>query len=134
MKILFGTIVVLSLALMGYLVMRMISSDGGSQAGTDSAANNVTMEGDVQIVEITAKGGYTPRVSTVRAGVPTVVRFNTKGTFDCSSSVRIPSMNISRALPPSGVTDIAIGILESGVLDGTCGMGMYPFQLNVQSS
>lgn len=134
MKILFGTIVVLSLALMGYLVMRMISSDGGSQAGTDSAANNVTMEGDVQIVEITAKGGYTPRVSTVRAGVPTVVRFNTKGTFDCSSSVRIPSMNISRALPPSGVTDIAIGILEPGVLDGTCGMGMYPFQLNVQSS
>jgi plastocyanin domain-containing protein len=91
------------------------------------------MDGDRQIVEITAKGGYLPRMSTVKAGVPTVLRFNTKGTFDCSSSVRIPSLNISQVLPASGSTDIALGALVEGVLKGTCGMGMYPFELNVQS-
>jgi hypothetical protein len=42
-------------------------------------------------------------------------------------------MNISKALPPSGVTEIALGELKEGVLQGTCGMGMYPFQINVQS-
>lgn len=134
MKIVFTVIALLTLSLTGYLVMRVVSPGGESQPSTDlSAAGNVRMEGDQQIVEITAKGGYTPRMSTVKAGVPTVLRFNTKGTFDCSSSVRVPSLDISQSLPPSGVTDIALGKLEPGVLNGTCGMGMYPFQLNIQS-
>ncbi len=82
-----------------------------------------------QVVEITAKGGYNPRVSFASAGVPTILRFNTKGTFDCSSSVRIPSMNISKILPNSGITDIDLGVQKIGTLQGTCGMGMYPFEI-----
>ncbi len=133
MKILFGIIVVLALSLTGYLVMRVVSPAGGNQSTTDAVANNVTMVDGQQIVEITAKGGYTPRVSTVKAGVPTILRINTKGTFDCSSQIRVPSLDISQALPPSGVTDIALGTLKPGTLDGTCGMGMYPFQLNAEN-
>ena len=96
-------------------------------------ANNVSIVDGKQIIEITAKGGYQPRRSTAKAGVPTVLRFNTSGTFDCSSSVRIPSMNISQSLPQTGSTDIDIGNSKLGTLQGACGMGMYPFEVEFQS-
>jgi plastocyanin domain-containing protein len=92
-------------------------------------ANNVSIVDGKQIVEIKAKGGYQPRKSTAKAGIPTIVRFDTNGTFDCSSSVRIPSMDISKNLPQSGTTDIDIGSQEVATLQGTCGMGMYPFEI-----
>ncbi|MEI7689024.1 MAG: cupredoxin domain-containing protein [Candidatus Nomurabacteria bacterium] len=87
---------------------------------------------NTQIIEIQAKGGYTPRKSIAKAGVPTILRFNTNGTFDCSSSVRIPSMNIFKSLPQSGTTDIDLGTQKTGVLQGMCGMGMYPFEIDFQ--
>lgn len=99
---------------------------------TQQPINNVSTVGDKQIIEITAKGGYTPRKSIAKAGIPTILRFNTKGTFDCSSSVRIPSMNISKILPQSGVTDIDLGSKKTGTLQGSCGMGMYPFEIEFQ--
>lgn len=96
-------------------------------------ANNVTMVDGKQIVEISAKGGYQPRKSIAKAGVPTIIRFDTNGTFDCSSSVRIPSMNISKSLPQTGTTDIDVGSQEVAILQGTCGMGMYPFEVEFKS-
>jgi plastocyanin domain-containing protein len=87
---------------------------------------------NIQIIEIKAKGGYTPRKSIAKAGVPTILRFDTNGTFDCSSSVRIPSMNIFKNLPQSGTTDIDLGVQKSGTLQGMCGMGMYPFEIDFQ--
>ena len=95
--------------------------------------NNVSVVNGIQIVEINAKGGYQPRKSVAKAGLPTVIRFVTKGTFDCSSSVRIPSMNISKMLPQNGSTDIDIGTPELATLQGSCGMGMYPFEIEFQS-
>lgn len=92
--------------------------------------NNVSIVDGRQIIEITAKGGYLPRVSTAKAGIPTILRFNTKGTFDCSSAVRIPSMSISKNLPQSGITDIDLGEQKVGILNGSCGMGMYPFEID----
>lgn len=91
--------------------------------------NNVSIVDGTQIVEIDAKGGYLPRKSIAKAGVPTVLRFNTNVTFDCSSSVRIPSLDISKILPQTGSTDIDIGVNKVGTLDGTCSMGMYPFEV-----
>lgn len=96
-------------------------------------ANNVTIVDGKQIIEIKAKGGYQPRRSIAKAGVPTILRFNTSGTFDCSSSVRIPSMNISKQLPQAGVTDIDIGTFQTILLQGACGMGMYPFEIDFQN-
>ncbi len=106
-------------------------SDG--DAGQVANANNVSIIDGKQIIEITARGGYQPRKSIAKAGIPTVIRFNTKGTFDCSSSVRIPSMGISKLLPQTGSTDIDIGSGKLGTLQGSCGMGMYPFEVEFQS-
>jgi plastocyanin domain-containing protein len=107
---------------------------GGSNTTEQVAdANNVSIVDGKQIVEISAKGGYHPRKSVAKAGIPTIIRFNTNGTFDCSSSVRIPSMNISKSLPQTGTTDIDIGIQGVATLQGTCGMGMYPFEVEFKS-
>lgn len=100
-----------------------------SSLGDSAPANNVNIVDGKQIIEINAKGGYQPRRSVAKAGIPTVIRFNTKGTFDCSSSVRIPSLGISKFLPQTGSTDIDIGTGQLGTLQGTCGMGMYPFEV-----
>lgn len=97
-----------------------------------ASVNNVTIENGTQIIEIKARGGYTPRTSIAKAGLPTILRFNTNSTFDCSSSVRIPSLNISKSLPLSGLTDIELPSSSVGTLKGTCGMGMYPFEVVFQ--
>ncbi len=109
------------------------SNDTINKVSTEvTNVNNVSVVDGKQIIEINAKGGYTPRKSFAKSGIPTILRFNTKGTFDCSSSVRIPSMNISKILPQSGVTDIDLGTQKTGTLNGSCGMGMYPFEIEFQ--
>lgn len=120
----------LSILLIGGAVVltnsRANDRDNGVQA---PAVSNVHMENGVQIVDLTARGGFLPNKSVAQAGIPTVVRFITKNTFDCSASVRIPSMDISRALPSNGTTDIDIGVQPVGTFRGTCSMGMYPFEI-----
>jgi plastocyanin domain-containing protein len=109
----------------------MLTRSGGVTEQVTNA-NNVTVVDGKQIIEIHAKGGYQPRKSVAKAGMPTILRFDTNGTFDCSSSVRIPSMNISKVLPQTGSTDIDIGSPQLATLQGTCGMGMYPFEVDFQ--
>ncbi len=130
MKITFGIILAAAIGLVGYL---FIQSGGASSTSEAPSTSNVSIVDGRQIVVLSAKAGYTPRVSEVKAGIPTILRVETNGTFDCSSQIRVPSLNISQALPATGATDIMLGSLAAGKLDGTCGMGMYPFQLNVQS-
>ncbi|MEK7217743.1 MAG: cupredoxin domain-containing protein [Patescibacteria group bacterium] len=100
---------------------------------TNVGVDNVSVVNGKQIIGIRAKGGYQPRKSVAQAGLPTILRFDTNGTFDCSSSVRIPSLGISQILPQSGATDIDLGLPQAGTLQGMCGMGMYRFELEFKS-
>lgn len=87
----------------------------------------------VQVIDITAKGGYSPRVVVAKAGVPTVLRVITKGTFDCSASLVIPKLSYQNFLKASGTTDIAISAEQAqGTLQGLCSMGMYSFQIRFE--
>ncbi len=106
--------------------------NNGAPAQQENIQNVSVVDGK-QIIEIKAKGGYNPRISTAKAGIPTILRFDTNGTFDCSASVRIPNMNVFEVLPNSGSKDIDLGTPKTGTLQGSCGMGMYPFQINFQS-
>ena len=111
----------------------MFSGKSSTAADTSSGSvNNVSMENGKQIVEICAKGGYSPKKTIAKAGVPTILRMNTNGTFDCSSIVRIPSMGLYKNLPPSGTTDIDIGTPQAQPLKVVCGMGMYSFEVDFQ--
>ena len=122
--------VIVAVALIGVV---LLIPRGGSNVTKVENVNNVTITDGKQIIEISAKGGYQPQKSIARAGIPTVIRFNTSGTFDCSSAVRIPSMGISKNLPASGVTDIDIGSTKVGVLQVLCAMGMYHFEIDFQN-
>ena len=107
-----------------------VGSSKGGQTGSPSA-NNVSIADGKQIVEIGVKGGYSPKSSTAKAGMPTVLRMKTNGTFDCSSGVVIPSLGIRQTLPASGDTDIPVPAQKAGAtLDGVCVMGMYHFSVN----
>lgn len=130
MKSIVTSIIVAILIIVGAIYVSKNNQSGGLD--NDAQVNNVSIIDGKQIVEIQAKGGYLPRKSTAKSGIPTVIRFNTNGTFDCSASVRIPSLGIGKLLPYSGNTDIDIGINKSGILRGSCGMGMYPFEIEFQ--
>ncbi len=99
-----------------------------------AAATNVSMANGEQIVEISAKGGYSPRATVAKAGVPTIIRVKTNATFDCSSSLRIPAINYSQVLPATGTTDITLPAQAAGsTLKALCSMGMYNFSINFTS-
>lgn len=94
-------------------------------------ANNVSLVEGKQIITITAKGGYLPRISSAKADVPTTLKIDTKGTFDCSTALSIPSLNYYKNLPPTGETLIAVPPQKPGTsLKGICSMGMYNFSVN----
>lgn len=97
------------------------------------AANNVLITDNKQIVEIIAKGGYSPKVSLAKADVPTIIKVKTTGTFDCSAALTIPSIRYQKYLPASGETLIEIPPQKTGsTLQGVCSMGMYSFVIKFQ--
>jgi plastocyanin domain-containing protein len=100
------------------------------KADTPTAQNvSINAEGH-QIIDLTAKGGYSPSRTIAKAGVPTTLKVHTKGTFDCSSALVIPSLDVQTALTPSGVKEIEIPPQEPGAtIEGSCSMGMYGFAI-----
>ena len=133
-------IIIIALVFAGLLVFGAIYLSG--KKGEDSKfveqkveeenVNNVSIVDGKQIIQIKAKNGFSPVHSFAKAGISTIVRVDTNGTFDCSSVMRIPSLNISKNLPMSGTTDVDLGIQNAGTLEGTCGMGMYPFDIKFE--
>ena len=109
----------------------MLSNNNESNNGNQQVAGNVSMVDGKQIITINAKGGYSPRATTAKAGVPTVIKMNTQGTFDCSSALNIPSLGINKNLPSSGETLIDVPLQSAGAtIQGICSMGMYNFSIH----
>lgn len=106
-----------------------VTSTPPADSGAVAPPTAVIVDGK-QIIDITAKGGYSPRVVVAKAGIPTVLRVNTNGTFDCSASLVIPKLSYRKFLEPSAVVEIPISAEEAqGTLQGLCAMGMYNFQI-----
>lgn len=122
-----STIISIIVAVVFILGSILLVNNKGNDQSVDY--NNVSIVDGKQIIEINAKGGYFPRISQAKVGIPTIIRFNTSNTFDCSASIRIPSVGVSKILPNTGSTDIDIGVQKVGKFRGSCGMGMYPFEI-----
>jgi plastocyanin domain-containing protein len=131
MKIFFGIVVVAVLLFGGYLMINLVGSRADDEVSVTEPGENVRVVDGIQTIDLRAKGGYLPKVSIAKAGIPTVLRVDTDGTFDCSSAIRVPSLKVSENLPLTGTTEIDLGVLTPGTIDGNCGMGMYPFQITV---
>ena len=95
-----------------------------------ASTDNVTIENGKQIVEIKAKGHYSPALTSAQANIPTTLRVQTDGTFDCTSILRVPSIGYQKNLPPSGTMDIELPPQTAGAtVQGICSMGMYSFRV-----
>jgi plastocyanin domain-containing protein len=117
--------IILAIVIIGSIILLTRSNSNN----VSQNINNVSVVNGQQIIEINVRGGYTPRNSIAQAGLPTIIRFKTNGVFDCSASVRIPSIGFAKLLPQTGDTDVYIGTSTKGILNGACSMGMYRFDI-----
>lgn len=125
--------IIIAIALAVGLVIIFVGgskSKDNTSAATNQAVQNSVIKDGAQYITINAKGGYSPRVSAARAGIPTKLIVKTDGTYDCSAALAIHSIGYQKILPPTGETEIDIGVQKVGeILRGVCGMGMFSFQI-----
>ncbi|HET9641615.1 MAG TPA: cupredoxin domain-containing protein [Candidatus Paceibacterota bacterium] len=125
--------ILVSAGLSVLLIMGAVWFVSIERGGSGPAQVASTTPDGTQVIDITAKGGYSPRVIIAKAGVPTILRVSTRGTFDCSSSIVIPKLGFQKFMPPTGTTDIPISAKDAqGTLQGLCAMGMYNFQIRFE--
>ena len=125
--------IIVSLALVGGTLYVVSNNSTSPNNGNVTQTQNVEMRDGIQYVTITAQGGYSPRITQAKAGVPTKLIVKTDGTYDCSASLVIRSVKFQKTLRPTSEEMIDLGILKSGEkIQGVCGMGMYNFQIKVE--
>ena len=123
--------IVVSVALIGG-ALYLVSDRTASSDGRVPHSQNVEVKDGVQYVIITAKGGYSPRVTEIKGGLPTKLVVKTDGTYDCSASLAVRSVGFQKILQPTGEEVIDLGTPKAGdEVQGVCGMGMYNFQIKV---
>jgi plastocyanin domain-containing protein len=128
-KILIGALLLMIAA--SFLVAMTRSNNLGSrQEIVGGITNNVSLRDGVQYITIDVESGYQPRHTLAQSGVPTKLIMRSNGSYGCELALVIPSIRYSEMLPPSGDTEIDVGVGEAGEnLSGMCSMGMYGFEV-----
>jgi len=54
--------------------------------------SNVSVEGDKQFIDLTAKGGYEPRNTVAKANMSTTLKVLTNDSYGCETAMVIPSL------------------------------------------
>jgi len=85
----------------------------------------------VQVVKVTVKGGYTPDVIEVAAGVPVRLLFDRQESGDCSSRVVFSDFKVNQILPAFETTAVEFTPELLGEYGFACGMGMLHGRLRV---
>jgi len=129
MKAIIGAITIAVVFVAGAVLLTHNTTPSNDR-GTNT---NVSIVNGKQIIAIDAKGGYSPRLTIAKAGIPTVIKMNTTGTFDCSSALVIPNLKYRENLPLSGETLIDVPPQQAGTsMQGLCAMGMYNFTITFE--
>ena len=124
----FIAITILILGIFGFIFIFGFKTNNN---GNSVLVENSEIKDGIQYITINAGGGYSPRISSAKAGIPTKLIMKTDGIYDCSTSLVIRSVGFQKILPQTGETEIDIGIPKVGVpLQGVCSMGMYSFSVN----
>lgn len=122
--------VALGLLIVSGSVYLSISNSSDPQTSNITETQNVEVRDGIQYVTIVARGGYSPRQTTIQPDLPTKLIVKTDGTFDCSAALVVRSANFKKILKPSGEEVIDLGTPKTGdKIQGTCSMGMYNFQI-----
>jgi len=120
-------LIIVSITIIG---INYYKNNNANQSIKNINVGTTNLEGK-QLLEVTAKGGYSPIEINAKADTNSILRIKTANTFDCSSSLVIPELKVKRNLPPSGITDIDIPAQKAGTkIAAACAMGMYTFNIN----
>lgn len=114
-----------------------IGGNKGNNTNTNNtiqgSTQNIEIKDGVQYITINAKGGYSPRISTAKADIPTKLIIKTNNTYDCSLALSIRTVGFQKILSKTGKEIIDLGTPQAGVpIRGVCGMGMYSFVINFE--
>lgn len=104
----------LSIIITGILVIAIAFVLINKPRATTSTASNISTRDGIQYVTVNARGGYSPRTSTIQSGIPTKLIMKTDNTYDCSSSLVIRSVNYRGMLPATGETQVDLGTPKAG--------------------
>lgn len=122
-----GSIIVGVLVIVGVLTMVNKSSATPNQSSNNTAVLGADGQ---QTIEITARGGYSPRYVEAQANTPVTLVMKTRNAYDCSIALVIPKLKVRQNLPITGDTPFAIPPQAPGTeITGTCTMGMYFFKI-----
>ena len=83
------------------------------------------------MAQITVKGGYSPALVEVKAGMPVQLVFDRQETGECTSHVVFSDLGIDAHLPGNKVTSVDLPELEPGDYPFACGMNMVHGTLRV---
>ena len=95
-------------------------------------ASRARVDGGVQEVEITVKGGYSPSLIHVKEGMPVRFVFDRQETGECSSRVVFPDFAVSKSLPAFSRTSVEFVPTKIGTFGFACGMNMLHGTLVVE--
>ncbi|MET8508332.1 heavy metal translocating P-type ATPase [Streptomyces sp. NPDC004787] len=82
------------------------------------------LDGGVQRVEVTVRGGYSPNLIKVRQGTPVEVVFDRQEAGECTSRVVFPDLRVSAGLPAHTRTTVRLHPDRPGSFGFACGMNM----------
>ncbi|MDT0167226.1 heavy metal translocating P-type ATPase [Actinotalea sp. AC32] len=85
----------------------------------------------LQQVVVTVRGGYSPDLVEVMAGVPVRLLFDRQETGDCSSRVVFPDFRINQSLPANATTAVEFTPTVPGEYGFACGMNMLHGRVRV---
>ncbi|MGW0885472.1 heavy metal translocating P-type ATPase [Streptomyces sp. NPDC002671] len=87
-------------------------------------ARSARLEGGVQRVEVTVRGGYSPAVIRVRQGLPVELVFDRQESGECTNRVVFPDLRVSKGLPAFQRTAVRLRPEQAGSYGFACGMNM----------
>ncbi|MBT1174046.1 HAD-IC family P-type ATPase [Bifidobacterium sp. LC6] len=97
------------------------------QRGASGTINN-----GQQHATITVKGGYSPAVVNMQAGLPITLTFDRQETGECTSHVVFGDLGLDAMLPGNTRTDVQLPPLPAGEYPFACGMNMVHGLLRVE--
>ena len=71
-------------------------------------ARTAHLEGGVQRVEVTVRGGYSPDVIRARQGIPVELVFDRQESGECTNRVVFPDLRVSAGLPAFARTTVRV--------------------------
>ncbi len=118
-------VTLLGFGIIGWIVWYFWLWEGQSVAAQSGA-------GDIQIVEVTVRGGYQPASITAEAGRPLRLNFTRRESTPCGEEVVLPEFGRRAHLPEGKAISIEVTPEAPGQYEFTCGMNMYKGKIIVR--